>query len=91
MVGMTGFEPAASASRTQRSTKLSHIPKTIGLYHYRRHPSTNFFTEPESPSSVCRFDLDQIRIARLSVSDAARNHNFISAFQMHPFFCNHFC
>ena len=24
MVGMTGFEPAASASRTQRSTKLSH-------------------------------------------------------------------
>ena len=27
MVGMTGFEPAASASRTQRSTKLSHIPK----------------------------------------------------------------
>ena len=26
MVGMTGFEPAASASRTQRSTKLSHNP-----------------------------------------------------------------
>ena len=26
MVGMTGFEPATSASRTQRSTKLSHIP-----------------------------------------------------------------
>ena len=25
-VGMTGFEPATSASRTQRSTKLSHIP-----------------------------------------------------------------
>ena len=24
MVGTTGFEPAASASRTQRSTKLSH-------------------------------------------------------------------
>ena len=24
---MTGFEPAAFASRTQRSTKLSHIPK----------------------------------------------------------------
>jgi hypothetical protein len=23
---MTGFEPATSASRTQRSTKLSHIP-----------------------------------------------------------------
>ena len=26
MVGMTRFELAASASRTQRSTKLSHIP-----------------------------------------------------------------
>ena len=25
LVEMTGFEPAASASRTQRSTKLSHI------------------------------------------------------------------
>src|SRR5579862_3858539 len=24
---MTGFEPATSASRTQRSTKLSHIPR----------------------------------------------------------------
>ena len=26
MVGTTGFEPATSASRTQRSTKLSHVP-----------------------------------------------------------------
>ncbi len=26
MVGMTGFEPATSSSRTTRSTKLSHIP-----------------------------------------------------------------
>ncbi len=25
-VGMAGFEPTASASRTLRSTKLSHIP-----------------------------------------------------------------
>ena len=38
LVGMTGFEPATSASRTQRSTKLSHIPKSIQfltkqLYH----------------------------------------------------------
>ena len=29
LVGMTGFEPATSASRTQRSTKLSHIPLRI--------------------------------------------------------------
>ena len=27
MVGMAGFEPTTSASRTQRSTKLSYIPK----------------------------------------------------------------
>ena len=26
MVGTTGFEPATSASRTQRSTKLSYVP-----------------------------------------------------------------
>ncbi len=29
LVGMTGFEPAASRSRTVRSTKLSYIPKKI--------------------------------------------------------------
>ena len=28
MVGMTGFEPAASSSRTKRATKLCHIPTT---------------------------------------------------------------
>ncbi len=27
LVGMRGFEPPVSASRTQRSTSLSHIPK----------------------------------------------------------------
>ncbi len=26
LVGMTGFEPATSHSRSERSTKLSHIP-----------------------------------------------------------------
>ncbi len=26
LIGATGFEPATSASRTQRSTKLSHAP-----------------------------------------------------------------
>ncbi|CCO24061.1 protein of unknown function [Maridesulfovibrio hydrothermalis AM13 = DSM 14728] len=31
MVGMRGFEPPVSASRTQRSTRLSHIPCEIGL------------------------------------------------------------
>ncbi len=32
MVEMTGFEPATSASRTQRSTKLSHISVKISLH-----------------------------------------------------------
>ena len=31
MVGTTGFEPATSASRTQRSTKLSYVPTFGGL------------------------------------------------------------
>ena len=32
LVGMTGFEPATSASRTQRSTKLSHAPFQLPNY-----------------------------------------------------------
>ena len=28
LVGMTGFEPAASSSRTKRATKLCYIPTT---------------------------------------------------------------
>jgi hypothetical protein len=48
VVGMTGFEPATSASRTQRSTKLSHIPRdddcTTGLLDsgMKRRQSTFF-------------------------------------------------
>ena len=34
LVGVTGFEHATSASRTQRSTKLSHTPKCIYLSNY---------------------------------------------------------
>ena len=51
MVGMTGFEPAASASRTQRSTKLSHTSlfvlfrrSTQDILYYRdMEMSTGFF------------------------------------------------
>ena len=35
LVGMTGFEPAAFASRTQRSTKLSHIPASAIKFVFR--------------------------------------------------------
>ena len=34
-IGMTGFEPAASSSRTTRSTKLSHIPN---IYFVNKTP-----------------------------------------------------
>jgi hypothetical protein len=30
IIGLVGFEPTASWSRTRRSTKLSHSPKWIG-------------------------------------------------------------
>ena len=35
MVGVTGFEPATSPSRTVRATKLRHTPryKTLPSYH----------------------------------------------------------
>ena len=33
MVGVTGFEPAASWSRTKRTTKLCHTPKYYALLH----------------------------------------------------------
>ena len=36
MVGMTGFEPATSSSRTMRATKLRHIPTTGVLYYGMR-------------------------------------------------------
>ena len=32
MVGVAGFEPAASWTRTKRDTKLRHTPKTNILY-----------------------------------------------------------
>ena len=37
-VGATGFEPATSASRTQRSTKLSHAPKFAHLQKESTYP-----------------------------------------------------
>ena len=48
LVGMTGFEPAAFASRTQRSTKLSHIPAALNII---AQPVNFFKTEIEDLSS----------------------------------------
>src|SRR3954454_17668956 len=35
MVGVTGFEPAASSSRTKRATKLRNTPKASSRIHER--------------------------------------------------------
>ena len=37
--GVTGFEPAASWSRTKHSTKLSHTPKSVTLLLYQTSPT----------------------------------------------------
>jgi hypothetical protein len=34
LVGVTGFEPATSASRTLRATKLRHTPSNIQRHDY---------------------------------------------------------
>ena len=34
VIGVTGFEPAASWSRTKHSTGLSHTPITVSVYHF---------------------------------------------------------
>ena len=35
VVGITGFEPAASSSRTKRATKLRYIPKKTAYYYIK--------------------------------------------------------
>ncbi len=35
LIGVPGFEPGTSATRTQRSTGLSHAPEPTGNYHGR--------------------------------------------------------
>ena len=42
MVGTTGFEPATPASRTQCSTKLSHVPTGLSVYRRVKDMSTYF-------------------------------------------------
>src|SRR5438309_189149 len=38
IIGLVGFEPTASWSRTRRSTKLSHSPFYLGKSTLARHP-----------------------------------------------------
>ena len=45
LVETTGFEPTTSASRTQRSTKLSHVSITINIISQRRKKVKGFFVK----------------------------------------------
>ena len=55
LVGVTGFEPAASWSRTKRSTELSHTPKTYPI---------QLICSP--PKGECRAPLTLVEITDLA-------------------------
>ena len=77
MVGVTGFEPAASWSRTKRSTKLSHTPffHALELYHICGILSIfflqllSFFCLPNYGDGRCRFAARRSRRVRFSHTD----------------------
>jgi hypothetical protein len=56
LVGLVGFEPTASASRTQRSTKLSHSPwqDKAGNYHApREKQGAEAMFERQNRHNIC--------------------------------------
>src|SRR5438067_13590112 len=56
MVGTAGFEPATSASRTLRATKLRHVPSSRSLAAGRPAPpgrSPRRYREPVRIAQVC--------------------------------------
>ncbi len=57
IIEMTGFEPAASASRTQRSTKLSHISLYSAAKQHRTACDLNIIpqTAPLVKRKFCNF------------------------------------
>ena len=77
MVGVTGFEPAASWSRTKRSTKLSHTPffHALELYHICGILSIfflqllSFFCLPNYGDGRCRLAARRSRRVRFSHTD----------------------
>ena len=66
MVGVTGFEPVASWSRTKRDTKLRHTPKAQLLYAQKQHlsRSKNFFT-PKHRNTAVFFSQNEKYTAKL--------------------------
>jgi FKBP-type peptidyl-prolyl cis-trans isomerase FklB len=55
-VGMTGFEPAASSSRTKRATGLRYIPKNLYTLHISRLPLAPLQRGLENLTLVPRID-----------------------------------
>ena len=51
MVGVKGFEPSASWSRTKRSTKLSYTPLAGKRLSLEMGPQVN--TEAPGPAGLC--------------------------------------
>ena len=64
LVGVTGFEPAASWSRTKRSTELSHTPKEI----YSVLVCTNGGVSTIESAPLLSYGLTALRIIPLAES-----------------------
>lgn len=72
MVGVTGFEPAASSSRTTRATKLRHTPCDA-----RVSLSGDFFRSALQAQRIKRFDevrLASAALGHLCVGFAVEEH-----------------
>ena len=81
VVGMTGFEPTASSSRTKRATKLRYIPlATIKLYHKRVILSTEITKNtPFRPHAEREIKLYFFYVTEYSVI-AFKNYQSVSIF-----------
>ena len=70
MVGVTGFEPAASWSRTKRSTKLSHTP----IFFFRKG---YYNTEKKVCQAEKHTKSKKKQIPRQSREDRERTEGFL--------------
>ncbi len=70
LVGVRGFEPPASASRTQRSTRLSHTPTGGQISHLINYAAQWFLSTAKvhSCSRLCFYKLS----GKPAIASAAR-------------------
>ena len=84
MVGETGFEPATSASQTQRSTKLSYSPNNYEIGNKNECDVHVTFSVPRQPE---RFDrlLQALFCSNVHLNYLATNRPMIEhAHHFHP-------